>query len=289
MLQLKETFANKASGSAIYVLPYRYVKYLGGKGYLTDVTKTFAEQKSLFYPELWSLGTVKDTVYGIPWLGHSICLIYNKDLLDTAGVDGSSINSLQALTKALEAVENKTQARGIGLVGANHNDVSWMVNQFIYGYGSSLVNEDGTKVAVNNSKAKAAIEFYKNVLGAHAQPTWADDTGVEVMKYFLDQQVAFEFQGIWGVTDIEKNGQPFHVGVIALKDIGLRAEVGPMMLAIPKDLSGERKKEAAAFIQYMISKEAQGMIMDGEYSPEHEAYYPFRTARAHRYERQHLF
>jgi multiple sugar transport system substrate-binding protein len=36
-------------------------------------------------------------------------------------------------------------------------------------------------------------------------------------------------------------------------------------------------EEAIRFIKYMISTSAQEMIMRGEYSPEHDQYYPFRV------------
>lgn len=267
----------KTGGDTVYVLPYRFVKYFGALGYLKDLSSEFKTSEDLFYPSIWSLGQVNSVSYGIPWLGHSMCLLYNKSLLEQAGVDPASITDLDSLVRAMEAVESKTSAKGIGLVGAESNDVSWMVNQFVYGFGSSLVSEDGTKVAVNNDKAASAIDFYKNVLGAHAQPTWTSDTGTEVMNYFRDGQVAFEIQGIWGVTDIIKNGSPFDVGIISLSDLGLCSEVGPMMLAIPASMGDGMTKNAVNFIQYMISKPAEEMIMNGEYSPEHDAYYPFRT------------
>lgn len=261
----------------ILVLPYRHVQYFGDQGDLTDLTETFAADASLFYPEIWALGTANGVTYGIPWLGHSMCLLYNQTLLERAGVDPVSIRSLSALVSAMETVEELTGVQGIGLVGAESNDVSWMVNQFIYGFGGALVSESGTAVAINSPQSVAALDFYRDVLGEHAQATWTDDSGVEVMEYFRNQQVAFEIQGIWGVTDILKNGSPFEVGVIALKDIGLCAEVGPMMLALPEKMSEEGKQQAISFIQYMISIDAQTSILNGEYSPEHDTYYPFRT------------
>jgi multiple sugar transport system substrate-binding protein len=38
----------------------------------------------------------------------------------------------------------------------------------------------------------------------------------------------------------------------------------------------EKRSAAIAFIQYMISSQAQEQIMEGEYSPEKDEYYPFR-------------
>ncbi len=265
------------SSETILMLPYRYVQYFGDRSLLVDLTDEFSDAETIFYPSIWDLATVDDQTFGIPWLGHSMGLIYNQDLLEAAGVDPLSIVSLESLLAAIEQVESRTEAQGIGLVGADSNDVSWMVNQFIDGFGSSLVNDDGTAVTINNDQSRAALDFYKNVLGPHAQSTWLDDTGTEVMTAFRNQLVAFEIQGIWGVTDIQKNGSPFHTGVIALEDIGLKAEVGPMMLAIPANMSLENQAAAKTFIRYLISKPAQESIMNGEYSIEHDAYYPFRT------------
>jgi len=261
----------------VFVLPYRYVRYFGSLGYLSDLSEAFSAEESLFYPAIWALGTLKGKVYGIPWLGHSMCLLYNKSLLERAGVDAASIQDLNALVAAMDAVEQRTDAKGIGLVGAGSNDVSWMVNQFIYGFGGSLVNPEGTAVTLNSEQSKSALAFYRDVLGAHAQSTWKEDTGVEVMDCFRNQQVAFEIQGIWGISDIQKNGSPFEVGVIAMKEIGLCSEVGPMMLAVPKGMSDEGREQAIRFMQFLISKEAQGKILNGEYSVEHDTYYPFRT------------
>ncbi len=261
----------------VCVLPYRYVKYFGMKGALLDLDAAFEAERAAFYPQVWALGGVGSATYGIPWLGHAMCLLYNESLLSQAGVDASSIKSRDALVRAMAQVEANTGAKGFGLVGAEGNDISWMVNQCIYGFGGSLVSKDGATVTINSEASRSAIDFYKNVLGAHAQPTWLTDTGVEVMDHFRNQQVAFEIQGIWGVTDIQKNGEPFEVGVISLKDIGLCAEVGPMMLAVPAGLDESLRAQALDLIRYLISPKAQGQILLGEYSPEHDAYYPFRT------------
>lgn len=263
-------------GADIFALPYRFVKAFGEERLLTEETEEFESSKSVFYPTLWALGTVSDQVYGVPWLGHSMGLIYNKDLLTQAGIDPDTIHDRADLLEACRMVELHTDAHGIGLVGAEHNDLSWMVNQFVYAFGGSLVDETGTKVTVNSKEAADAIRYYVNGLGSYAQDSWKNDTGVEVMDSFREQKVAFEIQGLWGVTDIWKCGNPFKVGVIPLDRIGIPPEIGPIMLAIPQRLGSSKKEAALDFIDYLISIEAQEMIMEGEYSPEHDSYYPFR-------------
>lgn len=267
----------ETDSETIYVLPYRYTQYFGSMGFLTDLAGEFKEEASLFYPSVWALGMVENSVYGIPWLGHSMCLLYNKTLLKQAEVSPESIVDLDSLVAAMDKIEASTSAKGIGLVGANCNDISWMVNQFVYGFGGQLVDTTGEKVLIDSTESAEAIDFYRNVLGVHAQSSWLNDTGTEVMKSFLNQEVAFEIQGIWGLTDVQKNGSPFEVGVIPLKQIGICSEIGPMMLSIPQNMSDSGKKQAQSFIRYMISIDAQQAILNGEYSPEHDDYYPFRT------------
>lgn len=267
----------ETESDTIFVLPYRYIQYFGNKRLLCDLTDAFLEEASLFYPSVWELASENGSVYGIPWLGHSMCLLYNATLLKQAGVMPESIVSLDSFVAAMTAIEENTGAMGIGLVGADSNDISWMVNQFLYGFGGQLVNQSGDRVQINSAESAAAIGFYKNVLGAHAQPSWTKDTGTEVMKHFLNQKVAFEIQGIWGLSDVQKNGSPFEVGVISLEQIGIRSEIGPMMLALPECMSEQSRQQAITFIRYMISIDAQQAILNGEYSPERDAYYPFRT------------
>lgn len=271
-----DTLLAEKDQNTVYVLPYRYIKHYGFEGMLSELSAGMIAYQDLYYEDIWKLNLVNGELYGVPWIGHSICLLYNKDLLAQAEVNPADIVDLETFAAALAKVEANTSARGIGLVGADHNDLSWMVNQFVYGFGSSLVDMETGAVTVNNDLTRQAILFYKEVLGSHAQDTWQSDTGVEVMKYFLNQEVAFELQGIWGLTDVYKNGRPFEVGIIVPSDIGIKSEVGPLMLSIPKEMSEENKVGAEDFIKYLMSSEAQTKIMLGEYSPEHDTYYPFR-------------
>lgn len=260
----------------VYLLPYRYVQYFGELGLLEDLTYSKEPYEDYFFEELWSLATIEDKVFGVPFLGHAMGLIYNRDLLNQAKVDPASIVDLETLLVALEQIESNTEANGIGLVGADHNDVSWMVNQFIYGFGGQLVDVEGTKVMINSEASKRALNFYKNDLGRYAQETWTDDNGEDVMAYFREGKIAFEIQGPWGITDIWKNQESFETGVIPLTDIGIYPEVGPMMISIDQKMDDGMKSAIRPFVEFLISREGQRLILKGEYSPEHDRYYPFR-------------
>ncbi len=255
----------------IYVLPYRFVKELGPTGYLKQLDSSQLENMS---SDLMELAMDGDRLYGFPWVSHSTALLYNKDLVETAGIDPESIIDRSSFLNALDRIEATTDASGIGLVGADHHDLSWMVNQFIYGSGGQLESEG--KVAILSDASIGGLTYYIRDLGGHAQPTWHEDTGIEVMDLFRNEKVAFEIQGLWGVTDIAKSGAPFEVGILPLSAIQASAEVGPLMLTIRANLPEEKMTAAETFVNYMVSKDAQVAILHGEYSPEHDAYYPFR-------------
>ena len=258
----------------VFVLPYRYVQLLGDEDYLSPINKEDISDSDKISDDLLDLSEVNEMYFGIPWVSHSMALIYNKDLLASADIDPVSIVDRTTFESALQTIEEKTDAKGIGLVGANHNDISWMVNQFIYGDGGVLMKDN--QVAIDSDKSRLSLEFYRDILSEYAQDTWLEDTGTEVMAYFRDGEIAFEIQGLWGITDIWRNDNPFEVGVMSLETIGANAEVGPMMLSYGKNLADEKKEVVTSFIEYMVSTEAQVAIMKGEFSPERNEYYPFR-------------
>ena len=264
-------------GPEILVLPYRFIQYFGESGDLLGVDDILEDELDNHYVSILEMASVDGITYGVPWVGHSMSILYNKTILDEALVDPSLIVDFDTFAEALLQIETNTNKAGIGLVGANHHDLSWMTTQFIHSFGGTLTNDDNTSITINSDYAKAGLDYYVNILGNCAQEDWENHTGVEVMESFKNQEVGFEIQGPWGITDIWKAGNPFDVGTISFTDLGGYSEVGPLMLAIQSDVSEEKIDAVKSFVDYMSSKQAMELIMIGEYSPKNETYYPFRV------------
>ncbi len=147
-----------------------------------------------------------------------------------------------------------------------------MVNQFIIGSGSQLI--EAKKVALNNSNTYDALHYYSQVLSLYAQDNWEEHNGSDVMELFRNGEIAFEIQSLWGITDIWKNNNPFEVGTLPLSKIGANSEIGPMMLSY--GIGNDNEDVINRFISYMVSVEAQKQILQGEFSPEKNEFYPFR-------------
>lgn len=261
----------------LLVLPYRYVKYFGSAGFLLEVDELIADDIDNHYESILEMARVDNSLYGVPWVGHSMSILYNETILEAAGVNPELITDFDTFADALEMIETNTSKSGIGLVGANHHDISWMTTQFIHSFGGTLVNEDKSMVTINSESAKAGLDYYINVLGNYAQEGWESHTGIEVMDSFRNEEVGFEIQGPWGITDIWKSGNPFTVGTISFSDLGGYSEVGPLMLCIKNNIEESKLESVQSFIDYMSSNPAMELIMNGEYSPKNETFYPFRV------------
>lgn len=276
------------SGQApeVLQLAYREVRSLGIEGAFVDLTEDLSSEKDNFYDQLWDLGSVDGKLYGFPWLGHTIQLVYNKDMFNEAGIDAAPTTweELYEVAKTLTkdtTGDGKINQYGLGLVGRQSHDITWMVNMFVHQAGASLVEQDGSdnyQVALNSPEGKEALEFYKKLVDEVAPGDTANKDGGEVMADFRNQVVAMEFQGPWGVTDIWQNGNPFEVGTAAVPSgaAGKAAELGPYMLAIPDGIDAAKEAAAKQLIMFLGSKEAQEMVMLGE-KGEDGQYYPFRV------------
>ncbi len=287
----EDTTAITTSKAHIKQMPYRYVKSLGGQGLFVDLTDDFTEEKSYFHENIVNLGIEEGSMYGIPWIGHSMSILYNKDVLsqlpeyDTQEeIDAiDTWDKFAAMVAAADGIEGKD---GISIAGKQHNDVSWMANQFVYSFGGSVMNEDLTASNLGDVNSKRGLDYYFNTLGQYAPDGWAGHDGNDVMNEFKTQRAVFEIQGPWGVTDIWKQAEAdrFEVGVIPFSQIqdpttGTygHAEIGPYFLTASEGLSDEVYEQVQSFMKYMISKDAQDMIMDGEYDESTNKYYPFRV------------
>ncbi|MDN4075983.1 ABC transporter substrate-binding protein [Fictibacillus terranigra] len=274
------------SGDAPEVLqiPYRDELSLGSQGAFVDLTKEFHDQKNYYYENIVKLGTVNNKLYGFPWLGSSIQLVYNKTMFEEAGITSppDTWEELYEIAKKLTKDTNgdgKIDQYGIGLVGKQHPDIAWLVSMFFNQAGANLVEkEDGNyQVALNSQEGKQALDYYKKMVDEVSPPDTANKDGGGVMADFLNGEVAMEFQGPWGITDIWQNGSPFEVAAAPTPagPAGRASDLGLYMLSIPADIEKEKEEAAKRLISFLASKKAQEMILTGEKGKDGK-YYPLR-------------
>ncbi len=263
----------------VYMVPYRYVRDTQISGEFIELGDIYELYDELYYETVKQMAKSNGKIVSVPWIGHSMALIYNKDIVEKAGVDPQQFTSLDDLLDACKTINDNTGKKGLGLIGAESHDITWMMSQFIYTFGGCLAgcDTDGiqTEVMINSEQSYNAIDFYINELGAYAQDGWQEHTGEDVMDAFRVGEIAFEIQGPWGITDIWKSNAGFETGAISLAQMGMYSEVGPLMLSISKD-SGD-VEGAKDFVSYLLKKSTLERVMDGEYDDKYETYYPYRV------------
>ena len=274
------------SGKAPEVLQVAYgdVKALASEGAFVDLTKDFEAEKANYVPEIWNLSVNDGKLYGVPWLGHTIQLIYNKTLFEKAGIKEppKTWDELYDVAKKLTVDTNgdgKPDQFGIGLAGKQHPDLAWMYGMFAAQAGAQLVKETNGRyeVAINSPEGIKALEFYTKLLKETAPPDSLNKDGGAIMADFRNQVVAMELQGPWGVSDVWKAGGNFEVGVAEVPSgpVGKATEVTTYLLTVPTGVEGDKLEAAKKLIRFLISKPAQEMIMRGEKGDDGK-YYPFR-------------
>ena len=225
--------------------------------------------------------TYKDTVYGIPWVGHTIQLVYNEELFKKAGLTRAPATWDELLAYAKQ-IKTRTGVDGLAIAAAQHYDTVWMSMPILYAYGAPILKGtpgSGNEVInLSDEKSLAAMAKLQEFFALYANAPTAN--GGNVMEDFRNQRAAMEFQGPWGVTDVWKNGRPFtaKAALMPAGPAGSFADVGIEALVVPSRKPDKAKREAIqAFLEFMLSPEAQMMVMNGEINPADGKFYPFRV------------
>ncbi|WP_405677296.1 MULTISPECIES: extracellular solute-binding protein [unclassified Streptomyces] len=131
-------------------------------------------------------GSVNGAQYGVPWYAANRVVIYNKDLFANAGIKTTPktraewIQTTQKLDKAGQ--------QGIYLAGQNW----YVLAGFIWDEGGELAIETGGRWvgSLDDEKALAGMEFYKQLQGLGNGPKDADEETPPQSEVFAGGQVA---------------------------------------------------------------------------------------------------
>jgi ABC-type glycerol-3-phosphate transport system substrate-binding protein len=273
------------SGQAPEILQanYQNVRGQARDEVFQNIGRDFDAEGQSFYPLPWEMGKANGVQYGVPWMGHTIQLVYNEDLFAKAGLirAPNTWDELYEYARKLTVDTNgdgKIDQWGIGLVGKQDNDIIWTVDMFMYQGGAALVDTNGPRprVALNSPEGKRALEYYMKLIKECSPPDSGNKAGGDVMTDFRNKVVAMEFQGPWGVTDIWKT-RPFKVNAakVPAGPAGRFADIGLEYLTIPTGVEEDKRAAAVRVIKFLASQKGQEMLMKGELG-EDGKYYPFR-------------
>jgi multiple sugar transport system substrate-binding protein len=185
-------------------------------GYLLDVTNRITPQmKSDMFPASWNGVTRNGKVYGMPWLMDVKYFMYNKDMLQKAGIANPP-------TTWEELVD---QAKTIKQKGIAEFPVIWSWNQkegvvcdfavLLFGNGGSFVDASG-KPAFNNDKGVQVLTWMKQTIDdklTNPSSVASDENAVEAD--FLAGKSAFAVNWLFQYSDSNDSTKSQIVGQAA--------------------------------------------------------------------------
>lgn len=191
--------------------------------------------------------------YGIALTASPNGLIYNKELLDQAGVDVPT--TPEEMLEAARKVKEVTGQFGYGF-GTRTADVLEAyipLMQWAIGFGGDF-SKDGVPTA-NDPKTIAGLEYLKQFYDEGLTPKGLD--GPMLRKMFVEGKIAMLIDGPWAITYVQSEAPELYpsVGFAAPPTPTHAAITGGAFYTIPVD--AKHKEEAFALIAIYNQPEMQ--------------------------------
>jgi len=180
-------------------------------------------------------GTVDDVTYGVPVGANTLGLYYNKDILDKAGVDPSTLTTWDGLNAALEKV-TKAGSKGITFAGISGEEGVFQFLPWFWGAGADL-KEPGS------AQATEAGQLLSDWIGkGYAPKSATTDNQSASWDLFLTGKYAFAENGSWFAKAASE--QKFHAVMTPIP--GKAEGAAPVPTGGEFALAPLQKKDSAA-------------------------------------------
>ena len=177
-------------------------------GMLADVTSLYDDEDPNYYTEHFSeisLDNAKGSdgrIYGVPKDKDTVCLAYNRELFDQAGVAYPDETwTWDTLCEASAQIYEKTGKYGY-MAYADGQLGYW---NFVYQAGGSILNEDKTAACFTDPATKKGMEFYINL----QKEPWCPDQNYFAEtapgNAFMSGQGAMYLEGNWNLMSLREN------------------------------------------------------------------------------------
>src|SRR4029450_2506070 len=196
--QFKTAAEGKSGAPDILRAEVAWVPEFASLGYLyaIDGTDLLADQSD-FLPTPMSSDKYNGKTYGVPQVTDTLALLYNKKLLEKAGITSPPATWAEIETAA-KAIKSKTKTDGLFI-----NAGGYFLLPFMYGEGGDLVDPAAKEIVVNSPESVAGVTTAQDLVksGAAVKPPAADSYGT-MMTLFKEQKVGMIINGPWEVNNI---------------------------------------------------------------------------------------
>jgi arabinogalactan oligomer/maltooligosaccharide transport system substrate-binding protein len=230
-------------------------------GYLYALDGTELLEDADFQETPLSSNQFDGKTYGVPQVTDTLGLMYNKKLLEQAGVEVPT--TWEELAEVAPTIEKETGAKAIALGSGGY-----YLLPFIYGEGGDLVDIDAESIVVDSPENVKGMQTAQDLVKSGASPKpVANDADATVQTLFREGKVAMMINGPWTVSEVEKApgfGGLENLGVapVPAGSAGQGAPVGGHNYVIYSGMGEEKAEAAIAFVKFMSSAESQAFTAD---------------------------
>lgn len=236
-------------------------------GMLADLTDLYEEESPSYYSDHYSDISLDNTkgsngrIYGIPKDKDVVCLVYNKEMFDAAGVTYPDESwTWENLTSASETIYKKTGKYGY-MAYADDQLGYW---NFVYQAGGYILNEDKTEAGFTQPATQKAMKFYTDIQKNDWCPRQTYFAETQPGTAFLSEQGSMYLEGSWNLLGMMENN-PTMIGKwdIAVLPACPDPEYGDGRATISNGLcyatgaKGKKLEAAKDFLKFAGSEQGQ--------------------------------
>lgn len=224
-------------------------------------------------------GKIGDQLYGIPYRIDSGMLYYRKDLLDKYGQTVPKTWE-QLIQVSKEIMPHEEDVYGIAGSWAKFEGLTCNYLEFLWGYDGEVLNANGEST-MGTPDAEKALSVMAGLINEHhvAPVEVVDFKSGDVRDMFMDGRLIFMRDWPSGWRQAQNPEVSKVAGKIGVAPLPFgeghddsHGTFGGWLFMVSK--YSDHKKEAVAFIKYMIQEEVEkDMVMTHNYLPSIKALY----------------
>ena len=244
--------------------------------FIIDGLSSFLEHKDKIHA-LTDAGWINDTdfaftydgeVYGFPINIEGFGMIYNKDILDSVGIDPASLTTLDAYEEAFKAIQKAIDEQdlvGVDMVvsmGAGQG-LTWVTGLHNFnGYLASGLDVDDRTVVddllngiVHEDRLNALVDWVELIFQYSDETILTEGNYIQHIEAFTEGRAAFIHQGNWINDSISEDSIDFKVGFAphAFGSIETNAVFLSVFGHYVINKDGEHKELAKLFLEDLAS------------------------------------
>lgn len=198
----------------IFWMHTNQILYYSDFGMLADLTDLYDDVDANYYTEHYSEISLNNAmgsdrrIYGVPKDKDNVCLVYNKEMFDAAGLSYPDETwTWDDLVSASEKIYETTGKYGF-MAYADEQLGYW---NFVYQAGGYILNEDKTAAGFTDPATVKAMKFYIGLQDYDWCPTQTYFAETSPGTAFFSEVGAMFLEGNWNLL-AEMNNYPDMVG-----------------------------------------------------------------------------